>query len=99
MQTPFLGLRFVSPCEWSTDRGDSTALQEPEMALQLSRRQFLNAGIEGHQNTASFARLPEEHSIRPLSMSPDSGSHQPQSRGYLAIQGPEFMSCMAGGLA
>ena len=69
------------------------------MALQLSRCQFLHAGIEGHQNTASFARLPEEHSIRPLSMSPHSGSHQLQLGGYLAIQGPEFVPYMAGGLA
>ena len=36
------------------------------MAAQLSRRQILDAGVEGNQETVPFHRLPEEQSVRPL---------------------------------
>ncbi len=69
------------------------------MAPQLSSRQFLHAGVEGDEDTIPFHGLPEEQGIRPLLMSPDSRGHQLQRGGRLAIQGPEFMSRMAGGFA
>jgi hypothetical protein len=42
------------------------------VAPQISSRQFLHAGVEGNQNAVPFHRLPEEQSVRPLLMSPDS---------------------------
>ena len=69
------------------------------MAPQLSSRQFLHAGVEGNQNAVPFHRLPEEQSVRPLLMSPDSCGQGLQAGGYLAIQRPEFMSRVAGGFA
>ncbi len=69
------------------------------MAPQLSSRQFLHARVEGNEKAAPFHRLPEEQSVRPLPMSPDPRGHQLQPVGCLAIQGPEFMSGMAGGFA
>jgi hypothetical protein len=36
-----------------------TASQEPEMAAQLSGRQFLHAGVESNENTAPFHLVPD----------------------------------------
>ena len=69
------------------------------MVPRLSSRQFLHAEIEGNQNAVPFHRLPEEQSVRPLLMSPDSCGQELQAGGYLAVQRPEFMSWVAGGLA
>jgi|SRR5208337_1151465 len=69
------------------------------MAAQLSPRQILDAGVEGNQNAVPFRGLPEEQSVCPLLMSPDSCGQGLQAGGYLAIQRPEFMSCVAGGFA
>ena len=49
------------------------------MAPQLSRRQILDAGVEGNQNAALVHRLPEEHSVRPLFVSPDSRGQRHQA--------------------
>ena len=69
------------------------------MVPQLSSCQFLHAGVEGNQKTVPFHRLPEEQSVRPLLMSPDSCGQGFQAGKYLAIQRPEFMPRVAGGFA
>ena len=66
------------------------------MALQLSGRQFLHSRVKGNENTALLLRLPEEQSICPLLVPPDSRSHEFEACCYLSVQGPEFMPGVGG---
>ena len=69
------------------------------MALPIPHRQSLYARVEGDKNAASFHRLPEEQSVRPLLVTSHFRGHEFEPVRRLVIQRPEIMSGMAGGFA